>query len=109
MCVYHSYLSVRVLAFFLSFDLTHTPSIIGICVGSTGRHLFHVVSFNLFKCPVPQVLYHHILSRSSCRGRQNVYRQSGVVMNSGIPHFNRTAVVLFATCSLMIFSILVEV
>ena len=50
-----SYLSVRVLAFFLSFDLTHTPCIIGVCVGSTGRHLLHVVSFNFFKCPVPQL------------------------------------------------------
>ena len=49
-----SYLSVRVLAFFLS----HTPSIIGVCVGSTGRHLLHVVSFNFLKCPLPQVLDH---------------------------------------------------
>jgi len=89
-----SYLSVRVLAFFLSFDLTHTPCIIGVCVGSTGRHLLHVVSFNFFKRPLPQVLDH---------------RSTPLAMNAGIAHFNGTAAGLLETRPLRMVRILVEV
>jgi len=89
-----SYLSVRVLAFFLSFDLTHTPSIIGVCVGSTGRHLLHVVSFNVLKCPLPQVLDH---------------RRTPLAMITGISQMKGAAAVLMETCPLLMVRILVEV
>ena len=96
-----SYLSVRVLAFFLS----HTPSIIGVCVGSTGRHLLHVVSFNFLKCPLPQVLDH----RSSSRFIQKLYRQTPLAINAGIPKLKGTAAVLLETRPLIMVHILVEV
>ena len=89
-----SYLSVRVLAFFLSFDLTHTPSIIGVCVGSTGRHLLHVVSFNVLKCPLPQVLDH---------------RRTPLAMITSISQMKGAAAVLMETCPLLMVRILVEV
>ena len=86
-------------------SLTHTPSIIGVCVGSTGRHLLHVVSFNFLKCPLPQVLDH----RSSSRFIQELYRQTPLAMNAGIPKLKGTAAVLLETRPLLMVHILVEV
>ena len=91
MCVY-DFIFVCACSRFLS--LTHTPSIIGVCVGSTGRHLLHVVSFNFLKCPLPQVLDH---------------RSTPLAMNAGIPQLKGAAAGLLETRPLLMVRILVEV